>query len=60
MKSKGRPLSVMAHLKTSIVEEKAEDKCLAQALVIAISRLENDPNYNSYRRGYRIDPVVQN
>jgi len=59
-KSKGRPLSVMAHLKQSIVEVKAEEDCLAHALVIAIARLENDPKYNSYRRGYRIRPVVQN
>jgi len=51
IKSKGRPLSVMAHLKRSIVEVKAGQNCLANALLIAISRLENDPNYNLYRRG---------
>ena len=59
MKSKGRPLSVMAHLKQSIVEVKAEENCLAHAILIAISRLEKDPNYNSYRRGYKIRRVVQ-
>ena len=58
-KSKGRPLSVMSHLKQSIDEVKAEENCLAHALIIAISRIEKDPNYNSYRRGYRIRPVVQ-
>jgi len=42
------------------LELKAEDKCLAHALVIAISRLENVPNYNYYRRGYKIRPVDQN
>jgi len=42
------------------VEVKAEQYCLARALVIAISRLENDRNYNSYRRGCRIRPVVLN
>jgi len=59
LKSKGTPLSVMAHLKQSIVEVKAEENCLAHALIIAIARIEKDPNYNSYRRGYRIRPVVQ-
>jgi len=39
---------------------KAEENCLAHAFVIAIARLENDPKYNSYRRGCRIRPVVQN
>jgi hypothetical protein len=34
LKSRGRPLSVMAHLKQSIVEVKAEQNCLAHALVI--------------------------
>ena len=28
LKSRGRPLSVMVHLKSSIVEVKAEEKCL--------------------------------
>jgi len=50
----------MAHLKQCIVEVKAEENCLAHALVIAIARLENDPKYNSYRRGCRIRHVVQN
>ena len=48
----------MAHLKRSIIEVKAEEKCLAHALIIAIARLERDSNYDSYRRGYRISPVV--
>jgi len=50
----------MAHLKRSIVEVQAEENCLPHALIIAISRLEKDANYNSYRRGCRIRPVVQN
>jgi len=59
IKSMGRPLSVMAHLKRSIVEVKAEENCLAHALIIAISRVENDVNYKAYRRGRKIRPVVE-
>jgi hypothetical protein len=47
IKTKGRPLGVMAHLKRSISEVKAETNCLAHALIIAIARVTNDPNYNS-------------
>jgi hypothetical protein len=50
-KSKGRSLSVMAHLKRSIVEVRAEENCLAHVLVIAIARVTNDSNYQSYRKG---------
>jgi hypothetical protein len=39
IKTKGRQLSVMAHLKRSIIEVKAEQNCLAHALVIAIARV---------------------
>jgi hypothetical protein len=60
MKSKGRPLSVMAHVKRSIVEVKAKENCLAHALIIAIAKVENNAAYKSYRRGYRIRPAVQN
>jgi len=31
---------------------------LVHALVIAKFKVDGDPNYNSYRRGYRIRPVV--
>ena len=58
VKTNGRQLSVMAHLKISIIELKAEQNFLAHALIIAIARLEKDSNYNSYRRGFRISPVV--
>jgi hypothetical protein len=40
MKTKGRPLAVMAHLKRSIVEVRAEENCLAHALIIAIARFK--------------------
>ena len=47
IKSMGRPPSVMAHLKSSIVEVKVEENCLAHALIIAIARVENDANYKA-------------
>jgi len=59
VKSKGRPLSVMAHLKRSIIEVKAGTNCLAHDLIIAIARLTNDPNYKAYLQGPRILPEVQ-
>ena len=51
VKSMGRPLSVMAHVKRSIINDKAETNCLAHALVIAIASLTKDPNYKAYREG---------
>ena len=59
IKRMGTSLSVMAHLKKSIVEVKAEEKCLAYALIIAFARVENDANYTAYRKGTKIRPVVQ-
>ena len=60
LKTKGRPISVMAHLKKSIIEVKAEENCLTHALLIAIERINKDPKYESYRKGYKIRPAVQN
>ena len=53
----GRPLDVLAHLKTRIVKVKPEKNCLAHALVIAIAKITNDPK--SYRDGRKIGPVFQ-
>jgi hypothetical protein len=53
IKTKGRQLSVMAHLKKSIIEVKAEQNCLAHALVLAITKLNDDPNYKAYRQGWK-------
>ena len=36
MKSRGRPLSVMAHLKRSVEEVKASENCLSHSIIIAI------------------------
>jgi hypothetical protein len=37
----------MAHLKKSIITVTAEDNCLAHALIIAVARLTNDPDYKA-------------
>ena len=39
---------------------KAEENCLAHALVIAIAKVDKDPNYKAYIQGRKIRPVVQN
>ena len=56
--TKGRPLENMVHLKRSIVEVKAEENCLAHGLIISIVKLINDKDYNSFRKGCKIRPVV--
>jgi len=58
IKQKDRPFAIMVQLKRSIVEVGAEENCLAHALVIAIARLNNDPNHKAYRQGRKIRPVV--
>ena len=60
IKTMGRQLSVMAHIKKSIAEVKIESNCLAWALIIAIARAENDSHYKSYCDGWKIRPVVRN
>ena len=56
---KGKPLSTMSHLKRRIVEIKAKDNCLAYAMVIAVARVTNDPDYQVYRHGWKILPKVR-
>jgi len=56
--TKGRTLETMVRLKRSIVEVKAEENCLAHAIIISIAKLTNDPNYKAYRQGRKIRPVV--
>ena len=60
IKTMGRPLSVMAHLKNCIVEFKTEHNCLADALIIVISKADNDSNYKSHRKSCNIRHVDQN
>jgi len=56
--TKGRTLEAIAHLKRSIVEVKAKENVLAYALIIGIAKLTNDPNYVTYRKGFKIRSVV--
>jgi hypothetical protein len=51
LKTKGRPLSVIAHLKKSIVEVRDEEHCLAHAIIIAIAKVTNDPDYKAFKEG---------
>jgi hypothetical protein len=58
--SKGRPLSVMAYLRRSIVEVvemKADKNCLAHSL-IAAAKVTNDRVYKTYVQGRKILPKV--
>jgi hypothetical protein len=54
LRTKDRQLANMAHLKRSIIEVKAENNCLAHALIIAIARMNKNPNNKLYRKGYKI------
>jgi len=38
---------------------KTEENCFAHALVIAVAKVENDPNYKTYIQGRKIRNVVQ-
>ena len=58
IKTMGRQISIMAHLKSSILRVKSETNCLAHALIIAIAKASNDPNYEAYRKGRIIYPRV--
>ena len=59
LKTIGRQLSKLVHLKRSVVEVNAEKECLADALLIAIANVTEDPNYTAYRKGRTIAPKVQ-
>jgi hypothetical protein len=59
IKNRGRPLSVMAQLKRSVVVVKASENSLAHALVIPIAKAENNPDYKASGQARKIRPVVQ-
>jgi hypothetical protein len=55
--AKGKPLETIVHLKRSFIKVEAKNNCLAHALVIAIARLTNNPNYKAHRTRYKIVPL---
>ena len=59
IKSMRIPLSITARLERSVVKVKAKENFLAHALIIAITRLDNDANYKSRRQGRKVRPGVQ-
>lgn len=58
LKTNGQSVDTVSHLKRSIVEVKAKHQCLIHALIIAIAKVDKDPNYISYRDGYKINQKV--
>ena len=44
----------MAHFKISVVEVRVEENCLAHALVIAIAKVDKDPNFKGCIQGRKI------
>jgi hypothetical protein len=59
LKTKGSKLDIMAHLKRSIVRVNADRNYFAHALLIAIAKVQDELNYEAYRKGRKIHPVVQ-
>ena len=59
IKTQGRSLAALAHLKRSIVKVKSETNCLGHALIIANARITNDPNYKSHHDGRKLGLVVR-
>jgi len=47
----------MAQLQTSVVDVQAKENCLAHAIIIAIAKAENYPEYAAYRRRYKVRPA---
>ena len=45
IKTNGRQLDALTHLKKRIVKVRAESNCLSNALVIANAKITDDPNY---------------
>jgi len=44
----------MAHLNRHIVELRAGQNCFTHALVIAITKVDNYPNYEAFRKGRKL------
>ena len=59
IKSRGRPLSPMAQIKTSFVEVNASENYLAHAIIIEKAKAHNYPDNKAYGQGRKILPVVR-
>jgi hypothetical protein len=60
LKTMGRPMDELINRKTSIIEVKTDENCLEHAIIIAIARINNDPDYKTFRRGVKNNlPRVQ-
>jgi hypothetical protein len=51
LKTMGRPVDELINRKTSIILVKADENCLAHAIVIAIARINKDPDYKLFIQG---------
>ena len=60
VKTKGRPLSIMPHLKRSFIEVKVEMNWLDHVLITVIAKTKKNWNYEAYHKGRKIHPIVQN
>ena len=59
-KTKVDLLSVMAHLKKSIIVVNAEKNCLVHVMIIASAKVTNNPKYKAYRQDRKIYPAESN
>ena len=59
IKSMGRALSAMSHIKRSIVYEKAPENCLTDAIIIANTIIDNYANYKPCSPGSKIRPIFR-
>jgi hypothetical protein len=57
--STGRSLDVMSAIKRSIVVVKVAVQCLVYALIIAVTRINGDPKYESFRHGRLLTKPVE-
>ena len=59
IKTRGRPLAILAHFKKSNLRVKSETNCLAHALITAIAKITDDPNYRLYCQGRKLGHLVR-
>ena len=55
MKARGRTLKSLSYIQRSTVTVKSRSNCLAHALIIAIAKVTNDPDYKAYIKGRKLE-----